>query len=481
MMKFNKTIALLAFALLMMCSSTLQAQDDRADKYLRENLSSWTKEQKLYALSKFWMEAKYNFIYMDRIGHERWDSLYKVLIPQVEATRNDMDFTILMKRFCAFLKDGHTQLWFAKPCKFTTTYFSDGWVLRLKMVDGKVIVSSIVDTKATTVPLYSEVIELDGKPIAEALDKKVEECFGSTMPVRIHEAAASLLSGTLYTPHAVTFRTPKGKIVNVTLYNEYRKEYKDMVMKNAAEITDKAFQLDWYPGDVAYVRIGTFMMGRGVEEGLDRALPEMQKRAKKLIIDLRQNSGGNSGFAGDILSMFVPDSIFSDCKWRTRTYNAAYASWGMNVQPKDTIGNKEYADYYNNSENIAKTPFSLDVIRNNAKLPHLILPTLILTDYATNSSCENFLVAASGQNHIKRMGETSSGSTGNPLKINIIHGLQGQICTKEDVFPDGRIFVGVGIKPDYEVHQTLHDYMNQYDTILAAALKHFGSKYKKIE
>ena len=112
----------------------------------------------------------------------------------------------------------------------------------------------------------------------------------------------------------------------------------------------------------------------------------MQKRAKKLIIDLRQNSGGNSSFAVNILSMFIPDSIISDGKWRTRVHNAAYASWGANLEPQDTIGNESLSDYYENYLNIAKTPYSSDMNKTNKEMPRLIVPTLILTDYATNSS-----------------------------------------------------------------------------------------------
>jgi len=475
------SVLCIAFVVTLFFSATTQAQTDKAEAYLSKNLNSWTKEQKIYALSKFWMEAKYNFIYMDKIGHAQWDSLYQALIPQALATRNDMEFTTLMKRFCSFLKDGHTELWITKGFPFTTTYFSDGWSLELKMVDGKVIVCGVNEDKSNLIPLFSEVKEVDGMSIDEALEKKSQECFGSTKQVRLHQAARSLLSGSIYTPHNVTFITPKGKTYNVTLYNEYRREYKNMVIKSAPEKENKAFDLVWYPGDVAYLRIGTFMQKRGVEEGLANNFPDMQKRAKKLIIDLRQNSGGNSSFAVNILSMFIPDSIISDGKWRTRVHNAAYASWGANLEPQDTIGNESLSDYYENYLNIAKTPYSSDMNKTNKEMPRLIVPTLILTDYATNSSCENFLVAADGQPHIKRMGEITSGSTGNPMKINLIEGLQCQICSKEDVFPDGRIFVGEGIKPDYEVHQTLQDYMKGYDTVLDAALKHFDSKMKKMK
>lgn len=464
--------------------ANLLAQTEKAEAYLNLNCNEWTQQQKMFALSEFWSEVRQNFIYIDRVGPERWDSLYQALIPQTLATKNDRDFILLMQRFCGFLKDGHTELWVNKYYPFTTSYFSDGWAIDLELVDGKVVVTAVNKARADQVPLGTEVTEVDGLPIARALEKKELECFASTPQVRSHQAARTLLEGTIYTPHAVTFVTPRGKTVKVTLCNEYRDEYSNMEMERVVKARMPNFELEWYPGDVAYLRIGTFMMKtgpEGVKEGLANVFPEMRQRARKLIIDLRHNSGGNSNFACEVLSHFVPDSTMVDGKWRTRIHNAAYASWGANLQPKDTVGDEDARIQYENSVDVAKSPFRNSTHHYRADRPRLVVPTLILMDYATNSSCENFLVAADGQPHIKRMGEASSGSTGNPLKIQLLKGMDAQICTKEDVFPDGRVFVGVGIKPDYEVHQTLKDYLRGHDTVLEAALKHFGSKMKKVQ
>ena len=38
---------------------------------------AWSVEQKLFALSKCWMEVHRNYAYLDRFGVERWDSLYR--------------------------------------------------------------------------------------------------------------------------------------------------------------------------------------------------------------------------------------------------------------------------------------------------------------------------------------------------------------------------------------------------------------------
>lgn len=53
----------------------------------------WTPAQKVFALSKFWSEVRRNYVLMDRLGTERWDSLYLSLIEPARQTRNTTNST----------------------------------------------------------------------------------------------------------------------------------------------------------------------------------------------------------------------------------------------------------------------------------------------------------------------------------------------------------------------------------------------------
>lgn len=44
------------------------------------------------------------------------------------------------------------------------------------------------------------------------------------------------------------------------------------------------------------------------------------------------------------------------------------------------------------------------------------------------------------------------------------------VCSKKDTYPDGREFVGYGIKPDIRVEKTLKDYMDNKDPVLEEAV-----------
>ena len=54
------TRILLAFAFVFQMLFFQESQDQEAEqeKYLKENAQNWTKEQRLYALSSFWMYVK---------------------------------------------------------------------------------------------------------------------------------------------------------------------------------------------------------------------------------------------------------------------------------------------------------------------------------------------------------------------------------------------------------------------------------------
>ena len=68
------------------------------------------------------------------------------------------------------------------------------------------------------------------------------------------------------------------------------------------------------------------------------------------------------------------------------------------------------------------------------------------------------------------IGETTAGSSGQPLFIDLGDGFRAWIGTKRETFPDGRAFEGVGIAPDMEIVQTATDLREGKDRVLGGAL-----------
>ncbi len=71
-------------------------------------------EEKIYGLSKFWQEVNYNFVYLNKVDRTEWNKMYKKFILDVQETENDYEYYRILQKFCAYLKDGHTNVYFPK-------------------------------------------------------------------------------------------------------------------------------------------------------------------------------------------------------------------------------------------------------------------------------------------------------------------------------------------------------------------------------
>jgi C-terminal processing protease CtpA/Prc len=115
---------------------------------------------------------------------------------------------------------------------------------------------------------------------------------------------------------------------------------------------------------------------------------------------------------------------------------------------------------------------------NKAGTPRIVVPTALLIGHNTASAAEDFLIYADRMPHMIRIGENSYGSTGQPLMFSLPGGGSARICTKKDTYPDGREFVGVGVKPHIEVRRTLRDFLQNNDPVLARAMVYLRTKIR---
>ena len=101
---------------------------------------------------------------------------------------------------------------------------------------------------------------------------------------------------------------------------------------------------------------------------------------------------------------------------------------------------------------------------------HYAKPVVLLTNARTYSAAEDFVVGFVSMHRGKLVGETTGGSTGNPMLMKLPGGGMAFICTKDDSFPDGRVFEGAGIAPDIRVSPTIVDIRAGRDPVLTRAV-----------
>jgi len=440
-----------------------------------------TPSEKIYGLSKFWQEVNYNFVYLYKVDRNLWDNRYKELISIVQNTKNDYEYYRELQKFCALLKDGHTNVYFPNTIQEMNSMFGE-YRLFIENIDNKAIITRTNLSKKDEIPFGSEIIEVNGKPTQKYMDENVAPYISSSTDYITKDWSTSgLLRGLEGEKYLVKIKRPDKKIVQLTLTHKFTEEKE---VFPSFEPNKQLLDFKWINTSIAYIALNSFE-----DEKIDSLfiglLPELYK-AKGLIIDLRFNGGGSSKIGTEILKYLTNDTVFYGARNSTREHIATYKAWGTFFTEKDTLSNKpewgmtkqEIAKFYLMSKNnyYYDFPYETEPVKLNAK--RIVVPTVLLIGHNTASAAEDFLIRADNQKHMVKIGQNTYGSTGQPLMFDLPGGGSARVCTKKDTYPDGREFVGYGIKPDIEVIPSLKDYLNKKDPTLDKSIEYLKQKMK---
>jgi C-terminal processing protease CtpA/Prc len=404
----------------------------------RENLSD---DEKVAGLSKFWSEVKYYFVYVERLKELDWDKLYLEYLPKVRATTSTVEYYKVLSEMCAKLRDGHTNIY---PARELWDREMANPKIRTRLIEGRVLVTEVLDPalRSQGVEPGGEVVAVDGEP-AVAYGRRAVAPFVSASTKQDLEQRAfgyQFLAGPAYKSPTLTFRDARGKQFDIAL-----KRYGSADV-SIAKTRRAPFELRMLPDGVAYVALNSF--GDDAAAIAFLAAFDQVSKARALVIDLRNNGGGNSDVGYRVLATLT-DKPFAPGRWSTRKYLPAYRAWGRAMP------------------NLVETEeeFKPDPARKFTG------PVRVLTSAGTYSAAEDFAIAFDAAKRGVIVGETTGGSTGQPLMVKLPGGGMARICTKADTYPDGREWVGIGIKPGLEVHPTVADVQQGRDTVLEAAIR----------
>jgi C-terminal processing protease CtpA/Prc len=411
----------------------------------RENLSA---DEKIAGLAKFWSEVKYNFANFDLVPALNWDATLLEFVPKVQGTRSTLDYYRVLQEMCARLGDAHTNI--SAPRELADDLYALPQ-LRTRLIEDRVIVIGASDAlRRDGIGVGQEVVEVNGLPVRRYAEQKVKPYTSSSTPqdleMRLYESY--LFMGSAKEPVQLTLRDDQGRVLKKTVMrltgaqaDEARKE-----AVKSGRTPPPPFEWKMLPGDIVYVKLNSFYDGRGADM-FAAAFDEMAG-AKAMLIDLRNNTGGESRVGWRILS-YLTDKPFKTSQWYTRQYRPAYRAWGRAQETYGKGAGEHQPD--------GKKFYSGRVV--------------VLTSPRTFSAAEDFMVAYVSMKRGMTVGEPTGGSTGQPVYFTLPGGGGAVVCSKRDRFPDGRDFVGKGVQPDVLVRPTLADFRAQRDTVLEAALK----------
>lgn len=437
-----------------------------------------SKTEKIYGVSKFWNEVNYNFVYFDKVDKKAWESMYKSLLMEVQNTKTDYEYYRLLQKFCATLKDGHTNIWLPKGIRnhILNGEFGD-YKFSLKNINGKAIITQINSDKKEEIPVGTEIIEVNGLPTSEYIRAFVKPYIAtSTKHILENQSVAELLKAPEETLFKLNLKKPNKEKIFLELLVKKATDTKMYPPKKAKSLLD----FKWLKGEIAYVSLNSFGDPK-IDSLFIAQLPEI-KKAKKLIVDIRNNGGGNTNIGMEILKYLTNDNELQNVQSLSRLHVPTFKAWGLayNLKAKDTLQGSEenrklIRQAYLTTKGSYYHRFPYYTTENKIDMSsRVVVPTAILIGNNTGSSAEDFLISSDNQQHMIKIGEPTYGSTGQPMLFNLPGGGVARICTKKDTYPDGREFVGYGVQPDILVKKTYEDYIFDKDPVLERAVEYLN-------
>lgn len=393
-----------------------------------------SQSDRIAGLSLIWSEAKYNFANFDLVSGLDWDNAYNRFLAKITPDQTRYEYYNHLREFIALLKDSHTDI--NLPLSLRTKY--EAYVpLGTTLVQNKVVVTSKPFPEL-------EALGVRKGDVIEKIDNRDAVEYG-------HTTWASRLSCS--TPQDADVRTfsymllcgPQDKPVTLEL-GGLSGPRKVEIPRNL-KVTGRPRILDGFkllPDGTAYFAFNTCESDE-VSKAFIRHLPEI-KKSGRLIIDCRNNGGGDSNVGYDILRCLIRNKVKAT-KGDTRVYRTTYRT------TRETSGSLE--SNVNEIKPFAK-PF--------------LGPVAVLLGPRTFSAAEDFLVAYKMSKRGLMIGMPSGGSTGQPIVFPLPGGGSFRICSKRDRMASGEEFVGIGVQPDIKVKNTIEAVRTDRDLVLERAI-----------
>jgi len=440
-------------------------------------------EQKIYELSLIWKEAEYNFAFWEwHVKSLDWDNAYKEALPTILQTKSLHEYYRELMKFVALLRDGHTRVWLPKELDESPQYTSKLPIIT-QLIKGQRVITNVNRTVADKVKQWSVIKKVDGLIMEDYAKKFI-------YPYIWHEKKDSadfwidpfLRNGaegsevTLELEHEGITET-----VTLTRTKDDNDWFYNNTVSKSSENFNQTYQSDSHKiamtdDNIAIITIDSMMNDNLPSEFY--ANFHILEKAKGYVIDVRNNGGGSSNNSDAVAAAFI-EGDFVNQRSLHPIHIGAYKAWGRsmgfhNKTYEQVVAERGSSEWMEKTYKITNRQYyeNTTSTSNDYNCPGVLTaPLVLLSSCNTASAAEDFLVELDCSNRATIVGSASFGSTGNPLTFNLESGGGFAICTRHNLYPDGREFINVGVKPHIPIEMTLDEYKNGVDSVMNKGLE----------
>ena len=167
--------------------------------------------EKMFGVSTIWLEGWRNFPDRGRLVH--WDENYKQALEAASAAPNLKAYYRVLQTFIATLQDGHSFIKLPNGMYMTASRPALG----VARVDGQALVTWVRSDLASSIPLGSIIVQVDGVPYAKAAARAEKTVSASTDHVRTDIAYVLAMEGEKDSVIQLEITTPDNETRKVEL------------------------------------------------------------------------------------------------------------------------------------------------------------------------------------------------------------------------------------------------------------------------
>ncbi len=496
-------------AVVVACSACSAAMRNREDMYLERSID----------LARVWHSATQYYGYWDRLGGTaQWDDAYENAVAGLKDCRTDFEYLALLEEFLAVLKDGRAGVLDGAgigryPEGFRTDAKSLDWgVLPFGVdeIDGTFVVSECLS--GSEIPLYSEILQLDGREPLEYMEEKYGNRVGAqTAGARADMLASALRFAEAGTKVRVSYETAEGESRTVSL--TYKKENLNVPAAETAEFLlpgepvyeGSAFNIYEKDG-IACIRFQALHGQDTVREFEEQALPLLWK-SSGCILDMRGCETGDSYvstgimryFAGKELPPFIMTSPLksgldmriakqielkapaaeiyegTELAKRGAAMNSGqyyYSLTGENDEFCESVQRQDRKELEEIEKRYFWHPMAEETGEESGS-PVREKPCVMLIGKktATGGECMAAMAREAG---VTLIGENTAGVFGDAVMEQLENGWIVMFSAGNIYAPNGDAIWNQGIVPDIEHSLSLMDYRNRTDSTMEFAMEYIA-------